>query len=1818
MPADPPRLAIVGMACRYPDADTPAALFENCLAGRLSFRPIPPERLSLDAYDARVIGEADSITRVPAGLLNGWRFDPARYRIPRAAFESADLAHWLALDVAAEAIDAVGGPVALDKERTAVVVANTLTGEFSRTALLRLRWPWLDDMLEEALTGAGINGAEALAARGGFRDALRRQLRTPDEESLAGGLANTIAGRIANQFDLQGGAFSVDGACASSLVAVATAAELLASGRAAAVIVAAVDLSLDPFELVGFSRNGALAPRRMRVFDARAEGFWPGEGAAALVLMAPREAQRRGLRTDLCLAGWGMASDGSGGLTRPDAAGQRRALDQAYRSAGIDPAELGFVEAHGTGTPVGDRAEIAALADLAGPGRATPLPVASVKANIGHTKAAAGLAGLIRTAWAMKEGIIPSHSGCTRPNPVFAETGERVCVSMEPRIWPAGRRVAGVSSFGFGGINAHVVLTAPDMRRPFARPAPAPVREGELFLFRAPDVDGLRGALSSLAARAKCLSYAELGDAAAGCAADLGTGPLRLAFHAAAPEALAQRLDAALAAVDGADAHGVQLRKAAVTPRLGLIFPGQGAPVRRNGGAWAGRFPGRYPPAELGDRQGTAAAQPALIHASLAGLDLFERLGLEATAALGHSVGELMALAWAGAIPREALPGLAAVRGGAMATMPPGTMLRLSCAPDRAFAWAHGLDLAIACLNAPDETILSGPLEMIEAVARHAEQAGVPTLRLDVSHAFHSAMMAPVAGTLAEALDAIAPGAPIRPVASTITGGWLERDCDLRDLLQRQLTLPVRFDEAASRLVETVDLLVELGPGAGLARLLEARGVPIASFDVFSDEITPLLQALATLFVNGADLDPGVLFQAPGIRELPASPPALLGSPCGKVTTSPGLPPLRPAAPVPRVPGDAPVSGTPLELLFALVAKETGLARGSLSGEDRFLADLHLNSLAVSRLVARLGDLIGRRPLGLRTAFADARLRDVAEMFDDALLAPAGPPMTRIAGVAPWVRCFRTEFAPLALRPASGLRWQVARLGAPLDATGEGLAVVLDSPWEAERDAPLLLRACAEAAGRFRHLAICHRDAPLSGFARSIAAEHLFESVRLIEGGADPALLGRRLHGFEAIVASADGPATPILCPEPDPEDVPGSLPGTLLVTGGARGIGAECAVRLAELHACPTIIVGRAGPEDPEVAATLDRLRATGAEVRYVTADVADMGRLGAGVAAAAAEMGPVHMLVHAAGINQPALLADIDEALLERTLSPKAAGLDAAVAAAGPSLRRIVAFGSIIGRLGLAGEAHYALANAEQGRRLAGIAAERPHLSALAIEWSVWSGAGMGERLGAIERLAHEGVDALSLDEALDLFERLALSRVEGQMVVSSRYDGQTVPDFPRPLRFADRPLVYTPGVELVLETALNPGRDPYLLDHRLDGTTLLPGVVALEALAQAATALVPARPAAFADIHFTTPVLVGPQDTVLRIGLLAGAGGVAAELRQAADGFAAPCVEARLLVAPPCAPPPAPPVPAALPVAAAPLYGPLFFHGPAFRRLRRIGLVTSRHVAAAFAGAPSPRWFGPFEPKGLVLGDPGLRDAAIHALQCCVPHRRLVPIGTTHISFGEGGSPVRLDAQELWCRDGIYAFDILLIDQTDKVVEYWHEARFQAIGEIDIVPVLAAAPLLAEVYLERRARETVGDDSLSLALIDDPAADREARRTRAAAALGLAPPARRGDGRPVLSAKDRDISFAHAGGVTIGVSAARRVGCDIELVANFAAEELALAWTAEEALRKIGSRAALAANGQGLFTGDARERIAAFGPVPTEGAGPIAVAVGLAAGA
>src|SRR5581483_9368809 len=353
-------IAIVGMACRYPNANSPAELWENVLSQRRAFRRIPAERLRFEDYFSADRSASDRVYSLQAAVIEGYEFNRVRFRISGSAFRSVDIAHWLALDVASQALQDAGFPDGngLPRETTGALVGNTLTGEISRANQIRLRWPYVARVLQTALAEEGWD----IEHRRTFLDTLEDHYKAPfpsiNEESLAGGLSNTIAGRICNYFDLKGSGYTVDGACAASLLAVAHSCSALTSGDLDVALAGGVDISLDPFELVGFAKTGALAEKEMYIFDARSNGFFPGEGCGFVVLMRHSDALAQKRHIYALIQGWGLSSDGNGGITRPEVAGQLLALQRAYRRApwGIDTVE--YFEGHGTGTAVGDATEL--------------------------------------------------------------------------------------------------------------------------------------------------------------------------------------------------------------------------------------------------------------------------------------------------------------------------------------------------------------------------------------------------------------------------------------------------------------------------------------------------------------------------------------------------------------------------------------------------------------------------------------------------------------------------------------------------------------------------------------------------------------------------------------------------------------------------------------------------------------------------------------------------------------------------------------------------------------------------------------------------------------------------------------------------------------------------------------------------------------------------------------------------------------------------------------------------------------------------------------------------------------------------------------------------------------------------------------------------------------------------------------------------------------------------------------------------------------------------------------------------------------------
>ncbi len=1245
--------------------------------------------------------------------------------------------------------------------------------------------------------------------------------------------------------------------------------------------------------------------------------------------------------------------------------------------------------------------------------------------------------------------------------------------------------------------------------------------------------------------------------------------------------------------------------------RVGLLFPGQAAPVRASGGIWAQRFPALSGLLDLVPEGAEAAgaetrtAQPAILASSLAALSVLSDGGIHAEAAAGHSLGEIAALAWAGVLDPDRAVTLAICRGALMAQHGRAGGAMLSVPLDRAaaaeLAVRHGL--TVACLNGPGETVLAGSAA---AVAAAANAIGAAARQLRVSHAFHSPDMAAAGLAFAAALNGCPLAPPRRPVVSTVTGGVLAPDADLPALLARQLTAPVRFTEALAELAQRCDLLVECGPGAGLSRLASDNGMTCLALDACGPSLSGLLETLAELWRRGVAVNADLLFRDRATRALSMAVPSLLTSPCGRrggptetdavAAARTPAPMVAPASPTPDAPGTG--AGV-LQVVREVIAETAGLPVAAVRPSARLLGDLHLNSLSVGRIVtaaaARLGIVAPAAATDASAFSVDmlaAHLEELASLAPDPAAAPG-----RIEGVAPWVAEYRQIFRPVAAPPAASGGWQVFG-SLPEDGPAvvppdpnRALVVLTASDGAALSETAARVLWCrlkaARAAG-VREVAVLPHGLAVEGVLRSLEREGVFGRVTAVDMADAPGEWSRAL-GLAGLTGSwklgCDGSVARLMLQPGPAGSAAGTLPALgpgdlILVTGGAGGIGAECALFLGQTTGARLVLAGRRGATDPSVAAMLERCTAAGVVARYLQMDLADPASIRDGLARLDAEGQRPGVILHAAGGNEPRRFDDLTEADLTRTLAPKCGGLrcllDGLPAGA---LRLVIGFGSIIGALGLEGESHYALANDLQSALLAdwGVATGVP---VLALDWSVWAGAGMGERLGVVERLGFSGIDALPLDMALNRLGALVAGAAgAGRMIVTSRFGPppQAVFDTPPlPLwRFLETPVLHYPGVELIAEAELSPGSDPWLDDHVIDGVCVVPGALLMEAMAQAAEALTGQPVGGFDDLRFDSAVGTLGGSVRLRIAALAGADRrVRVVVRSSEDGFAVDRAAATLV---PRESPGS--QSASVDVAptgtwmAGPLYHALWFNAGRFQRIDALERISAFAMCARLAPAkadPDSAWFGPYLPQDLRLGDPGARDAGLHMLQACAPQRRVVPVSVQQLRILDPIAPrVRVLAREVRSDDRDFVFDIRWCDAAGRTLEVWSGARFRSVGRRDTS--MLPGWMLPAVLERAAALRGVNPAPLcAIAEGDGPAA-----RAAVFATLGLDPAAARGDGKP-LTRDGRNLALSHDGGWLLAVAGPRVAACD--LVAAGDAAWAALSPADRDLARHLAERAGL----------------------------------------
>ncbi|WP_239153282.1 type I polyketide synthase [Virgisporangium aliadipatigenens] len=885
--AAPPPLdiAIVGMACVFPDSPDLAAYWETILAGRDAITEVPPDRWDAERFYAPEVGPGEagriSVSKW-GGFIDPVPFDAIRYGIPPAALASIDPTQLIALEMSHRALVDAGYPYdapEVDHSRTGVIFGAESGSDMANAQALRTLLPaYVGEVPEE----------------------LDEQLPRVTEDSFPGILANVIAGRVANRLDLGGPNMTVDAACASSLAALDAACKELAAGSSDMMICGGADLHNGIADYVMFTSAHALSPTgRCRTFDSTGDGIALGEGVATLVLKRLADAERDGDRIYAVIKGLGASSDGRAlGLTAPRPAGQRRALERAYARSGISPRQVELVEAHGTGTVVGDRTELEALTRLFLDDRAMPgtCALGSVKSQIGHTKCAAGLAGVIKAVMALHTGVKPPTSNLSRPNPAWDPRHSPFAFNTEARPWltPPERRYAGVSAFGFGGTNYHVVLAA--------HPGTPPQRHArdawpaELFCFRGADRSAAHNAVRTFIQRAEGRTR-PLRDLAATLArgSDRRSGPVQVAVVARDVDELLRLLHRALA---GEHAPTDGLIQPATKPagKVAFLFPGQGSQrpgalsdlfvtfpeVRRYlqlGREWADALlpPTAFDP-ELARAQedrvrDTRIAQPALGIGGLAVHHLLGRLGIRPDLAGGHSYGELVALCVAGALDPATLLALSRERAASILAATgddPGTMAAVSATPDQVseVLAGSGLDdeVVLANHNGPTQVVISGPTRPVRAAIAALKAAGLSARLLPVACAFHSPVVAGGGGRFAAVLAAQPVSAPRIPVWANRTAAPYEPDAAaVRSELAAQIGAPVRFvDQIEAMYADGARVFVEAGPGQVLTKLVRSvlgdrPHLAVACDGRPGEGLRAFLTAIAELACAGLPVRPGWL-----------------------------------------------------------------------------------------------------------------------------------------------------------------------------------------------------------------------------------------------------------------------------------------------------------------------------------------------------------------------------------------------------------------------------------------------------------------------------------------------------------------------------------------------------------------------------------------------------------------------------------------------------------------------------------------------------------------------------------------------------------------------------------------------------------------------------------------------------------------------------------------------------------------------------------------------------------------------------------------------
>ncbi len=964
----PVPLAIVGIGCVFPKAKTLREYWANVKNKVDAVQDVPASHWTREDYYDKDPKKPDHVYAYKGGFLEPYDFDCSEFGLAPNTLEATDPAQLFGLVTAKMALADAGYPVDKEWDRSRVSVILGVTGALELVVPLgaRLGHPRWRKALAEA--GVPADVAEDVVAR------ISDSYVPWQENSFPGLLGNVVAGRIANRFNLGGTNCVVDAACGSSLGAAHMACLELQAGRSSMVITGGVDTFNDIFMYTCFTKTPALsASGHARSFDATADGTALGEGVGMVVIKRLADAKKDGDRIYAVIRGLGTSSDGRGkSIYAPSADGQTRALKDAYAVSGVNPGTVELVEAHGTGTAVGDGIEVSALSAVYREARpdGTWCALGSVKSMIGHTKAAAGSAALVKAAMALHHKVFPPTIKVSEPLPVLASGESPFYLSLEKRPWlsPEGHpRRAACSALGFGGTNFHAVLEESDKNKTVIDWD----GDAEIIALSGREAVDLSSKLASFSA---ITGWSELRSAAVKSRADFDSqSPCRLILIVekssdvgAIVTKAASLLSANAGKTSWSSPEGIYYGSG-VPGKLGILFPGQGAQYVGMGRDLICSFPEAFSALEGADAEfqgdkrlsdfvfplpgwkpeqkeaqekslrSTDVAQPALGAVALGALKVLESFGVKADSFAGHSYGELVALHAAGRFDEKTLHSLSGLRGRLMASGKGdlGSMLAVQASLsdlEKAVA-EEKLDLVIANRNAPAQNVLSGATAEIEKAEKVLTARGLKCVRLPVAAAFHSPLVTQALAPFAKALKDVPFSKPAAPVYANTTGEpYPAEAAKSRELLAQQLGKPVEFVkivEAMHR--DGVRTFLEVGAGARMTGLvgltLKGRDFSAAAVDASNGRksgAADLARVLAQLAALGhaVDLKPWQDGQA-GLKDARPKP---------KMATTLTGAPYRSTTPKPRpIKAPAAAFAAPAAPAFSPAASDGGLLNQALS-----------------------------------------------------------------------------------------------------------------------------------------------------------------------------------------------------------------------------------------------------------------------------------------------------------------------------------------------------------------------------------------------------------------------------------------------------------------------------------------------------------------------------------------------------------------------------------------------------------------------------------------------------------------------------------------------------------------------------------------------------------------------------------------------------------------------------------------------------------------------------------------------------------------------